>query len=666
MTDTHIKIKPVTPRVQYTANGSTTVFPYSFAIFDESDMVVYVDDEIIESGYSVSGAGQTDGGNVTFDTAPEDGKIITLLRNVPIERMTDFQEGGTFRPKNLNDEFDRQAAFAQQVQEALTRCVKVDPTSSTNPEDILPKVEELYDDIANIDAVANDLTNIDAVASNQTNIDAVAGNETNINEVAGVSSDVATVAGISSNVSSVASNATNINTCASNISAISDASTQAANAASSADSAAASAQAAAISAAGTHFKLFHHDWFDYELNDMAWLRADTFSWQDGTVYSNAYQHLASDIESSKKMFYGWISGNPLDLSNYYTLSATPSVGDAIYSVENNTSADSLTTIASISGTTIVGANGVSYFSNAPETRELYLLSKDTIGAFDVYYYLASDGHKIVAALNEEDVSDVYDEFGVAWYYILDTTNQRFKLPRENPAREVLGQSAPVIGNGTQPIGLSGINGNTRTGVLGTASANTGIVYTTDGPLGTEAAKNMAGAYGLSTDLTKSGMIADLSETTGVFKGKKYLYFYVGQFSQSATEQTAGLNAELFNEKADINLNNAAPNASSTAKEIIVSWREPDYSSGTSVSLNNTFTPTKDGVIEYKVYCGTGTTASFWIIEDELTGRKLSGLTNAASGYIHQGGQLSVVKNKTYYVESKGTVEYINFFPYKGA
>jgi len=40
MTDTHIKIKPVTPRVQYTANGSTTVFPYSFAIFDDSDMVV--------------------------------------------------------------------------------------------------------------------------------------------------------------------------------------------------------------------------------------------------------------------------------------------------------------------------------------------------------------------------------------------------------------------------------------------------------------------------------------------------------------------------------------------------------------------------------------------------------------------------------------------------
>jgi hypothetical protein len=31
----------------------------------------------------------------------------------------------------------------------------------------------------------------------------------------------------------------------------------------------------------------------------------------------------------------------------------------------------------------------------------------------------------------------------------------------------------------------------------------------------------------------------------------YLYFYVGNFEQSAIEQTAGLNAELFNGKADV-------------------------------------------------------------------------------------------------------------------
>ena len=274
MADTHIKIKPVTPRVQYTANGSTTVFPYSFAIFDETDMVVYVDDDIITTGYTVSGAGETDGGNVTFDSAPEDGKKITLLRNVPIERMTDFQEGGTFRPKNINDEFDRQTAFMQQVQEKVDRTLILPPTTDIDPSQILGEVERIYssidnvdavsDDIANVNAVAGDLANVDAVASdlanidavaadlatidavnaNKTNIDAVAGNETNINAVAGNESDINTVAGIASDVSNVASNssdvsnvATNmsdVNTCATNIAAIQDAPNQAQAAADSA------------------------------------------------------------------------------------------------------------------------------------------------------------------------------------------------------------------------------------------------------------------------------------------------------------------------------------------------------------------------------------------------------------------------------------------------
>jgi len=129
MTDTHIKINPVIPKVQYTGNGSTTIFPYEFAIFDESEMIVYFGDEVQETGYTVSGAGQTAGGSVTFDTAPAEGVIVTLMRNITIERVTDFQEGGTFRPKNINDELDRITAVEQQLEEGLQRALKVHPTS---------------------------------------------------------------------------------------------------------------------------------------------------------------------------------------------------------------------------------------------------------------------------------------------------------------------------------------------------------------------------------------------------------------------------------------------------------------------------------------------------------------------------------------------------------
>ena len=274
MTDTHIKINNVTPRVQYTGNGSTTSFPYSFAIFDESDMVVYVGDNIITTGYTVTGAGQTEGGNVVFATAPADGTKITLLRDVPIERITDFQEGGTFRPKNINDEFDRQTAFMQQVQEKVDRTLILPPTTDIDPSQILGAVERIYtsidnvdavaddltnvdavaadltnidtvaSDLTNIDAVAGDLANVDAVAGNQTNIDAVAGNATNINAVAGNQTNIDAVAGNATNINTVAANGTDIdtvatnvadvNTCATNIAAIQDAPNQAQAAADSA------------------------------------------------------------------------------------------------------------------------------------------------------------------------------------------------------------------------------------------------------------------------------------------------------------------------------------------------------------------------------------------------------------------------------------------------
>lgn len=208
MTDTHIKIKPVVPKVQYTGNGVTTDFPYTFAIFDETDMVVYLDDDIIESGYTITGAGETDGGYVIFDTAPDDGVKITLLRNVPIERLTDFQEGGTFRPKNLNDEFDRQTAFCQQVQESLSRAVVVDPTSDVNPEIVKQQITRVYESADNIDAVANDLENINTVAPAVSDISAVAPS---------IDSVVA-VAGALENIEEVKDNADNVNTVAANIS----------------------------------------------------------------------------------------------------------------------------------------------------------------------------------------------------------------------------------------------------------------------------------------------------------------------------------------------------------------------------------------------------------------------------------------------------------------
>lgn len=37
-------------------------------------------------------------------------------------------------------------------------------------------------------------------------------------------------------------------------------------------------------------------WFDYVLDDINWIRADSFSWHKGTIYTATYQHLLKDID----------------------------------------------------------------------------------------------------------------------------------------------------------------------------------------------------------------------------------------------------------------------------------------------------------------------------------------------------------------------------------
>ena len=136
----HIKINPVPAKVKYSGNGEVTEFPTGFAFFENDNIIVYLNGAIISSGYSVTGVGETEGGSVIFDEAPKEGDKIVILRQVAIERVTDFQEGGAFRAKNINDELDRQTAFCQQIQEQIDRCVKVEVTEDQTPEELLAEV----------------------------------------------------------------------------------------------------------------------------------------------------------------------------------------------------------------------------------------------------------------------------------------------------------------------------------------------------------------------------------------------------------------------------------------------------------------------------------------------------------------------------------------------
>lgn len=96
-----------TPYIIYNANGLTTVFPFEFYIINSADLQVSINGTMVTSGYSVSGAGNVGGGDVTFITPPASGSVVMLERVVPTYRLTDYQDNGDLLADTVNKDFDR-------------------------------------------------------------------------------------------------------------------------------------------------------------------------------------------------------------------------------------------------------------------------------------------------------------------------------------------------------------------------------------------------------------------------------------------------------------------------------------------------------------------------------------------------------------------------------
>lgn len=95
-------VQPQTPFKEYTANGTTTVFPLGFDCKDKDHLIVMIDDaETDNSTWSLNDD------HVIFNVAPAADKKITLQRNTPYRRDRNYQAyDNSFRPGPVNDDFD--------------------------------------------------------------------------------------------------------------------------------------------------------------------------------------------------------------------------------------------------------------------------------------------------------------------------------------------------------------------------------------------------------------------------------------------------------------------------------------------------------------------------------------------------------------------------------
>ena len=251
----------------------------------------------------------------------------------------------------------------------------------------------------------------------------------------------------------------------------------------------------------------------YLLNDVSWLRSDTFSWHNGDIYISAYNLLAT----------------------LYT--------------------DNSATTAS-----------------------------DTIEGITITYKRVSNGMKICDSDQENNLINLYNSVGVAWYFLIDTTDKKFKLPRNKfdftgfrtAAGDYVEESLPNI-TGEVHAGIS-------QRALGWSGSGVFKGYKVTG--------NNANPASLSNTADhNNGFEFDASLSSSTYKDnapvqeravQSYLYFYVGRFTPTSIEQSAGLNTEALDDKADKDLGNLSTSGQSRFQAPLVSGTNIKTINGNSV------------------------------------------------------------------------------------
>lgn len=131
-------VSSTTSKVSYSGDNTTTVFAYTFKVFDEDDLTVILRDnttgaetvQTITTHYSVSGVGASGGGNVTFVTAPTSGQTVVIRRESAQTQDTDYTPNDPFPAEAHEDALDKLTFIAQEMQEELDRAIKLSRTNT--------------------------------------------------------------------------------------------------------------------------------------------------------------------------------------------------------------------------------------------------------------------------------------------------------------------------------------------------------------------------------------------------------------------------------------------------------------------------------------------------------------------------------------------------------
>jgi hypothetical protein len=124
-------------RKEYNGNGSTTAFAYPYRFLADADLkVVFISAAgvettwVLNTHYTVSGAGAAEGGTVTVKTTPTDytparGTRLVIYRDPSAVQTADFVNGGALDAEVLESALDRITMITQRLGELVGRSMRL-------------------------------------------------------------------------------------------------------------------------------------------------------------------------------------------------------------------------------------------------------------------------------------------------------------------------------------------------------------------------------------------------------------------------------------------------------------------------------------------------------------------------------------------------------------
>ena len=171
---------------------------------------------------------------------------------------------------------------------------------------------------------------------------------------------------------------------------------------------------------------------------------------------------------------------------------------------------------------------------------------EVVEGITIIYQLAEDGHKICAPDQEYKIRELYEKCGVAWYYILDTENKKFKLPRtqygfvglRDDVGNYVDESLPNIKGSVGRIAGFDASLGEKSGVFASSTTN---------------ADSMTGLSGTANDVigrlkfsaTDSSSTYQDNAPVQQRATQMYLYFYVGNTLRKKSEIDLGVLMDLL-------------------------------------------------------------------------------------------------------------------------